>query len=90
MTLKRDSPDVLAEQSRRLLNDPAFTRAMDGMEQDIIEIIANSKSDGTAQFEEHERELCRQLRTLRHLRRRIKLSPQNKTLRDAQKPPHNE
>lgn len=82
-TSRRQDPNVLAEDAKRLLRDPVFQRAIVDEEQRIMVAIADGVSDGSPEFEAQERELCRELRTLQRLKARILYQPQNQQLRDA-------
>jgi hypothetical protein len=74
---------VLAEEARQLLQNPVFQRAIMDEERRIVSNIANSPHDGSREYENQEREWCRELRTLNNLKRRIMSQPQNQELREA-------
>lgn len=80
---KRQSPDVMAEDASRLLNDPAFIRAYDAVREGLIAEIENLKHDGQDVTFDYEQELCRTLRTLRSVRRAISMGAQHQKLRLA-------
>lgn len=86
----RNSPGVQAHQADRLLNDPAFTRAFEQTEEAIVNLIAQTQSDGSAECEAAEREMCRTIRTLRGLKRVIMLTVQGHQLRLADFKPETE
>ncbi len=81
-TLNRHSPEVVAEDTRRVLADPATVRAFAQMEAEIVDQIAVAPN-GTPEMEEMERELCRTLRTLRRLKGGMNVIPQMDDLRAA-------
>lgn len=73
----------IATEAERLFDDPAFQRALEVTEEGIINLIAASQHDGTAEYEAAEREMCRSLRTLRSIRRVISKTMQGQRLRVA-------
>ncbi len=81
--LRRNDPDVKANDALRIVSDPAVVREFEQMEREIIEQIVVAP-DGTDESIEMERELCRQLRTMRRLRTGLQLTPQLQTLREAE------
>lgn len=81
--LRRRSPEVLAEDAKRLLRDPTFQRAIAEEERRLTFNISNAESDGSEAFEAQEREWCRELRTLCRLKRRIMQPVASQKLRDA-------
>lgn len=80
---KRGDPAVKAADSSRLLNDPAFVEAFDGVRGQLIEHIENLVMDGTPATAELENELCRTLRSLKGVKRALILSGQKQKLRLA-------
>ncbi len=82
-TTTRQSPDVQAEDARRLLDDPAFQRAFDAVKEGMVNEIINFKHDGSESSDNYERECCRTLRTLNGLRRALVLGVQGQQLRLA-------
>ena len=83
-TLKRESMDTFAADVERLYNDPAYQRILQMTEDAVLDGIKNAKHDGSPEFENHERELCRQLRTLHSQKRIMMAISAGKTLREAQ------
>ena len=77
-----------ADDSQRLLNDPAFIRGHALLRDELIRTIEDGKDDGTEQFEELMLETCRTLRTLKALRRTLGLSVQTAQLSEAGFKPH--
>lgn len=82
-TSKRQSPDVKAEEAKRLLDDPAFVRAHDAVREGVINELEAIKHDGQQITDDYERELCRTLRTLNSVKRAIALGVQGHALRLA-------
>ena len=80
---KRQAVETIAADADRLLNDPAFIQGFDGLKNDIVKLIESTVPDGSPECENAEREMCRTLRTMSNLRRRIGASVQNQTLRLA-------
>lgn len=80
---RRQDKDILAEEAKRILDDPAFQRGFNAVRDGLISAIENSKSDGGQEQENYERELCRSLRTLNTIKRNISLGIQGQTLRLA-------
>lgn len=81
---KRQAVETVAADADRLLNDPAFIQGFDGLKNDIVKLIESTVPDGSSECEDAEREMCRTLRTMSNLRRRISASVQNQTLRLAE------
>lgn len=79
----RKKAEVLAGDAERLLNDPAFKQGFDGLRNDTIKLIESTPHDGSPEFDAAEREMCRTLRTLDQLRKRITLCTQIQALRLA-------
>lgn len=79
----RQSPDVLADEARRLLDDPAFIRGYEAVREGLISEIENIKHDGQPETQDYELELCRTLRALKSVRRAIALGVQGQKLRLA-------
>lgn len=67
-TSKRQNIDTQALEIERLWDDPAFQRVFSMTEKGLIDAIMNNKHDGSVEFENYERELCRQLRTMKSLK----------------------
>lgn len=80
---KRQSPDVQADEAKRLLDDPAFIRGFEAVHEGLINEISNLKHDGQEATDDYERELCRTLRTLNSVKRAIALGVQGQKLRLA-------
>lgn len=68
---RRDAPDVAAEDSKRLLEDPAFIRAYDRVRDGLIHEIESFKATGSEDDAEYLLEVCRTLRTLKTVRRAL-------------------
>jgi len=83
MPIRRESKDVLANDSARLLADPIFQRCIAEVEKEIVVLIANAKSDGGEVFEATQSELCRELRVLTRLKRNLLSKTGMQELRDA-------
>ncbi len=81
---KRQAVDTLAADAERLVNDPAFIQGFDGLRNDTIKLIESTQHDGSPEFDAAEREMCRTLRTLDQLRKRITLCTQAQALRLAE------
>lgn len=81
---RRQHPDVKAAEAQRLLDDPAFIRAFDAVQEGMINEIINLRHDGKAETDDYERECCRTLRTLSSVRRALRLGVQGQTLRLAE------
>ena len=84
---KRQSPDVQADEAQRLLDDPAFIRGFDAVREGCIHALENIKHDGQQVTDDHEREVCRTLRTLNSVKRAIALGVQGQKLRLAEYKP---
>lgn len=80
---KRDHIDTQAADIERLLNDPAFIRVYDMVEKRILEALMNNKHDGSPEFENFERELCRQLRTMKSLKSVMMAISAGRSLREV-------
>lgn len=81
---KRQAVETVAADADRLLNDPAFIQGFDGLREATIKLIEETANDGSPEYVAAEREMCRTLRTLHSLRRRIGVCVQNQTLRLAE------
>lgn len=80
--LRRHDADVRANDAQRAQTDPAVMRQWDVMREEVIaqlEITPN----GTPEDIEHERELCRTLRTIKRMRTGLALIPQRQKLKEA-------
>ena len=77
---RRDSPEVAANNAARLLNDPAFKKAIEAVRAEAINAIVTHKHDGSEDSDAFEREQCRQLRTLEAIVRKIAAGPQWRAL----------
>ena len=80
---KRQAVETIAADADRLLNDPAFIQGFNGLREDTVKLLEATAHDGSPEFDAAEREMCRTLRTLSSLRRRIGACVQNQTLRIA-------
>lgn len=80
---RRDSPEVVADEAKRILDDPAFIRGFDAVRNGVIAEIENIKHDGQEATENYELELCRTLRNLKAVKRAIAMGVQGQTLRMA-------
>lgn len=81
--LRRNSPGVIAEDTRRILQDPAVRREFEKMEREVVNALAG-KAPATADEIEIERELCRTLRTIRRLQTGMGVTTQLDDLREAE------
>ena len=81
-SLRRKDFDVLAEDARRLLADPAVQRVLENMETNLINAIINAPTS-TPEDVENERELVRQLRTTRGLKMQLFSTTQMQDLQDS-------
>jgi hypothetical protein len=82
-TSKRESPEVVADEAKRLLDDPAFKRGTELVREGLVRELENFKHDGSPEHEDFEREICRSLRSLRSVRHAIAACVQGQTLREA-------
>ncbi len=73
---------VQAEQSKRLLNDPAFKQGMAALESECIRQIVGLMQDGSPETAELERILCVNLRVIKSFPRAIAKVEQRQTLRE--------
>ena len=89
MTRRRESLDVKAEDVRRLLNDPVFVKAIADEERGLIAKIANHVCDGSDQSERQQLELCRELRTITNIKRRLLTVDSAQILHEASQPSNN-
>lgn len=80
---KRQSKDVLANDAKRLLADPAYVRGFDLVRNGLIRSLEEFKHDGSKEADDWERETCRALRTLISTRRAMNAGVQGQTLREA-------
>ena len=80
---KRQSKEVLANEAKRLLTDPAYVRGFDLVRAGLIRELEIAKPDGSPEFENWEREICRALRTLISTKRAMSAGVQGQTLREA-------
>lgn len=80
---KRESPEAVADEAQRLLDDPAFKRGIELVREGLVRELETSKSDGSPEQEDFEREICRSLRSLRGVRHAIAACVQGQTLREA-------
>ena len=80
---KRESPEAIAAEAQRLLDDPAFQRGVDLCRESLVRELEGIKADGSPEQEDFEREVCRSLRTLKTLRHAIAACVQGQTLREA-------
>lgn len=87
-TTRRQSPDVIAEEAARLLDDPAFIRGFETVRSGVIAEIENLKHDGQDETRDYELELCRTLRNLNAVKRAISMTVQGQKLRIADFKPH--
>lgn len=80
---KRAEPEVAAAEAQRLLDDPAFTAGVNRVRDGLVAGLESIKSDGSAEGEAYEREICRALRTLKSVTRAINTTVQGQALRLA-------
>ena len=66
-----------------MLADPQIGSALDRYEQNLVDTLASAQHDGSPEFENWEREICRTLRTLRRFRYGLNKTPQLDDLRAA-------
>lgn len=78
---RRHDPDVVAADAARALADPVYQRSLEAAEEALVDSLAMAKDDGSARFDDWERETCRTLRTLRRIRSGVSLLPQLDELR---------
>ena len=81
--LRRNSPEVITEDLRRLLPDPATLVGFERMEKALVDELALGQSNGSPEFEAAERETVRTLRTVRRLRMGMQHNTQWGDLREA-------
>ena len=81
-SLRRKDFDVLAEDARRLLADPAVQRVLENMETNLVNAIIKAPTS-TPEDIENERELVRQLRTTRGLKMQLFSTTQMQDLQDS-------
>jgi hypothetical protein len=82
-TSKRESPEFVANDAKRLLDDPAFKRGVELVREGLIRELEQLKHDGSPEHEDFEREVCRSLRSLKSVRHAITACVQGQTLREA-------
>lgn len=82
-TSKRQSKEVLANEAKRLLTDPAYVRGFELVRDGLIRSLEEFKHDGSAEADNWEREVCRTLRTLISTKRAMSAGVQGQTLREA-------
>lgn len=82
-TSKRQSNEVLANEAKRLLTDPAYIRGFDLVRDGLIRSLEEFKHDGSQEADNWERETCRALRTLISTRRAMSAGVQGQQLREA-------
>ena len=80
---KRESSEVVANDAKRLLDDPAYQRAVDLVREGLVRELEQLKHDGSPEMEDFEREVCRSLRSLKSTRLAITACVQGQTLREA-------
>ena len=80
---KRESHEVVANDAKRLLDDPAFKRGVDLVREGLVRELESMKHDGSPEHEDFEREVCRSLRSLKSVRHAITACVQGQTLREA-------
>ena len=80
---KRRSDEVLSDEARRLLDDPAFQRGFDNVREGCVSLLENLQHDGSEATDRYEREICRTLRTMSRLKRVITIGVQGQQLRLA-------
>lgn len=79
--VKQADPVGQAAEADRLLNDPAFARAFDSVENALVKTLKEFQHDGSPETDANERELCRSLRTLYRVKRAVSLTVQGQKLR---------
>lgn len=83
--MRRDSAEVAANDASRLLNDPAFKRAIERIRSDLVGKIASHEHDGTEDDDAFDLERCRELRTLERIVRKIAAGPAWQSLKEHNK-----
>jgi hypothetical protein len=73
----------LATDAVRLVNDPVLVKAFDAVRNELIRQIEEAPINGDPRATETEREVCRQLRGLRGVRRALIVAAQGQKLREA-------
>ena len=79
--LGRQTPKLMAEDARQLLQNPVVQKVFDTLEQNIIEAISKPHNGGTAAVA-YEQELCREIRTIKNLRRGLSMLPQRQDFKE--------
>ena len=80
---KRESSEVVANDAKRLLDDPAYVRGVELVREGLVRELEQMKHDGSPELEDFEREVCRSLRSLKSVRHAITACVQGQTLREA-------
>ena len=79
--VKPEQPADVANDADRLLNDPAFQKAFDSVESQLVKFLKEYQHDGSPETDANEREICRSLRTLYRVRRAVTMTVQGQKLR---------
>lgn len=82
--LARNSARTEAEDAKQLLENPAYKRLIIAAERDLMAEIVNLKHDGSKEADDHERELCRELRTFTRIKAKLLLQSAGARFRAAQ------
>ena len=83
--MARINQDVMAEDARRALSDPAIQAAIVSEEIALVTEIANYNSNGSPESDNELLEMCRELQTINRLKRRLGLMSDISKLTEAQR-----
>lgn len=78
---RREDTEVVSEEARRILDDPAFQRGFNVVKDGLIKELMEMQHDGSAAMSDYQDEVCRALRTLHSVRRGIGMGIQREKLR---------
>ena len=81
--LRRHTPEVAAEDTRRFLQDPNTVRVLESMREELVRAIESTPSDGTPEGDATQLEMNRMLRTLARMRAGMSIKTQLQDLREA-------
>ena len=77
----RNDPKLLAEDARQIINNPVAQKVLDDLEKHIVETISQPHNGSDAAVA-YEQELCRELRTIKNLRRGLSMLPQTQDFKE--------
>lgn len=80
--LRRHSPDVVANDLRRLLDNPEVQEGFERMESELVNQLADAQHDGSNEFQNMQDEYVRTLRTIRRLKKAMWMPTQMNDLRE--------